>query len=66
VFGLARRSLRLKTTLNCMRLVQLLDHGRDKVFEGGDGVGATTGVDGRGLDDCAARSDEPMKTLALW
>ena len=35
------------------------------MVEGGGGVPATAGVDGRGLDDCAAGSDEPVKTLAL-
>ncbi len=36
------------------------------MFEGGGGVATTAGVNWGSLDDCAARSDEPVKTLALW
>ena len=42
-----------------------INHRGDEMVEGGGGVAATAGVDWRGLDDCAARSDEPVKTLAL-
>src|ERR1700754_2385676 len=40
-------------------------HRRDKVFERGGGVAATAGVDRRGLNNCAARSNEPVKTFTL-
>ena len=51
----------LGTTAGSIRI----DHRRDEMLEGGGGVAATAGVHRRGLDDCAARSDEPVKTLTL-
>jgi hypothetical protein len=35
------------------------------MIECGGGVGAPAGVNRRGLNYCAARSDEPVETLAL-
>ena len=66
------QSLRLKSDsqlyelgTTALRRLSRINHRRDEVVEGGGGIIATTGVDGGGLDDGAARGDEPVKTLAL-
>src|SRR4051812_38291305 len=41
-------------------------HRAEEVFEHAVAVFAEARVDGRGLDDCAARGDEPVEARALW
>ena len=64
--GLAPQALCLRPLRGLGIITCRIDHRGDEVFQGGGGVAAAAGVDGRGLDHCAARSDEPMKALALW
>lgn len=43
-----------------------INHRRNEMFERGRGVAAAAGMDRRGLNNCAARSNEPVKTFTLW